>query len=119
MTSKDIYLPWKGFNENDSSLYEITPDAFEMASKYHPNWHALSKAGKLLMSRNCYQVLGEDLKTPVEFIVCYTSDGKASGGTGQALRIAKDLNIPVFNLHDKNAEQKLRTHLGDPINKLF
>lgn len=119
VNEKEIYLPWKGFNSNSSRLYAITEEALKMAKKYHPNWSSLSDAGKKLMARNCYQVLGIDLKTPVEFIVCYTPDGKASGGTGQALRISKDLNIPVFNLFDPESEKKLRVFLNDPIDKLF
>ena len=64
-----------------------------------------------LMARNCYQVLGEDLKSPVDMIICWTPDGKAAGGTGQALRIANDNDIPVFNLFDSNALDKLSRHL--------
>ena len=117
--NKEIYLPWKGFNNNDSRLFTISKEAIKMAESYHPNWLGLSDAARSLMARNCYQVLGEDLKTPSEFIVCYTTDGKASGGTGQALRIAKDKSIPVFNLFYPDAEEKLRIYLGDPLNKLF
>ncbi len=47
-----------------------------------------------------FQVLGSDLETPVSFVVCWTIGGKISGGTGQALRIAKDLGIPIFNLEN-------------------
>ena len=47
------------------------------------------------MARNGYQVLGADLQTPTDFIICYTKDGKGEGGTGQALRIAKDYDIQV------------------------
>jgi hypothetical protein len=54
-----------------------------------------------LMARNCYQVLGQNLDTPVDFIVCYTPD-EYKGGTSQALRIARDLNIPYYNI--KNPE---------------
>ena len=59
------------------------------------------------MARNCHQVLGQDLKTPVDFIVCWTKDGGESGGTGQALRIARDLNIPVYNLYFEDTIDKI------------
>ena len=95
---REIYLPWKGFNGNESELYGVTFGALNLAEKYHPYWKNLSLGAKKLMARNCYQVLGQDLKTPVSFVVCWTKDGKASGGTGQAIRIANDLQIPVFNL---------------------
>jgi len=38
------------------------------------------------------------LKDPSDFIVCYTENGKMKGGTAQALRIAEDYKIPVFNI---------------------
>jgi len=95
---KEIYLPWQRFRGHTSSLYGISLDAFSLAEKYHPVWERLGKFARRLMARNGYQVLGVDLKTPVDFIVCWTEGGMMKGGTAQALRIAKDLNIPVFNL---------------------
>jgi len=104
---KEIYLPWRGFNGNSSLLFNPTPEAFEMAQKYHPNWGRLSYGAKKLMARNCHQVLGLDLKSPTDFIVCWTKDGKATGGTGQALRMAEDLKIPVYNLYNKDILDKI------------
>jgi len=43
-------------------------------------------------------LFGKDLNTPVEFIVCWTKSGKVTGGTGQALRIAKYYDIKVYNM---------------------
>jgi len=106
-TKKEIFLPWRLFNNNESILFNPTPDSFEIAKKYHPNWGKLSYGGKNLMARNCHQVLGEDLKTPVQFVVCWTKDGKATGGTGQALRIAEDLNIPIYNLYFDDVLNKI------------
>jgi hypothetical protein len=64
------------------------------------------------MGRNAYQVLGMDLKTKSDFLVCWTVSGatdlssneiiRNSGGTGQAMRIAKAYGIPFFNLKDKS-----------------
>lgn len=108
----EIYLPWEGFNGSKSKLFECSEEAMVMAKKYHPRWNQLSDAGRKFMARNCYQVLGLDLKTPVEFIVCWTPNGGASGGTGQALRIAKDYGIPVFNLQKDDALAKLKTHVN-------
>lgn len=94
---KSIFLPWRLFNGNNSKLYEVSEEALEMAKKYHPVWDKLSQGAKKLMGRNTYQVLGLDLKTPCDFIICWTKNGKKVGGTAQALRMAEDYNIPVFN----------------------
>lgn len=106
--NRQIFLPWDGFNGkrvesmnkmHNTWKYSVPPFNEKFVRKYHPKPSALSEFGWKFMSRNSYQVLGEDLKTPVEFVLCWTKDGKASGGTGQALRIAKDYNIPVFNFY--------------------
>ena len=104
---KEIFLPWREFNGNDSNLYTPSPESFDIAKKYHPGWNRLSHGARKLMARNCHQVLGQDLKTPVDFIVCWTKDGGESGGTGQALRIARDLNIPVYNLYFEDTIDKI------------
>ncbi len=99
--TKEIFLPWKGFNSSSSHLYEVSKKSLEMAEAYHPAWDRLGYAAKKLMARNCCQVLGENLDSPSKFVVCYTLDGKSSGGTGQALRIASDFKIPIYNLYDE------------------
>ena len=96
---KEIYLPWKNFNGNKSNLiFDDDIEAINIAKKYHPAYNGLSQGAKRLISRDSYQVLGKDLKTPSKYIICYT-DG--TGGTSQALRIAEDIqiNIPIFNLY--------------------
>ena len=94
---KEIYLPWREFNNSKSNLIVSDPKAFEIAKQYHPYWFNLKQGAKKLQARNSHQVLGEDLKTPSSFIVCYTKEGNGEGGTGQAIRIAKDYNIKVFD----------------------
>lgn len=78
-----------------------------IAQQAHPTWDKLSVKSKQLHTRNVYQILGITLNDPVEFVVCWTDDGsynkttKRSGGTGQAIRIANNSNIDVFNLKHK------------------
>jgi len=107
----EIYLPWKGFNNNDSELYQISEASILLAKQYHPAWDKLSQAAQKLMARNGYQVLGEDLLTPTEFVICWTKDGKDSGGTGQAIRIAKTHKIPVCNLYFPSHIESLSSYL--------
>lgn len=95
---KEIYLPWKGFNKHPSQLFNVTKDARMLAKKYHPAWENLGWRGRDFMGRNAYQLLGQSLLVPSQFIVCWTQGGRITGGTGQALRMAADFQIPVFNL---------------------
>lgn len=106
--SKQIFLPFDGFNgrhATESGL--IVGDqklGSNIASRYHKAWRHLKPTAKLMMSRNTFQVLGQDTRTPVDFILCWTPDGsldgrqRSSGGTGQALRIAANYGIKVYNL---------------------
>jgi len=80
---------------------DATKEAIELSSKYHPNWNACSDYTKKLHGRNAMIILGENLDSPVEFVICWTKGGKGQGGTGQALRIAKDYGIKVYDLGEK------------------
>ena len=96
--NKEIYLPWKGFNENESPLYNTSKEAFNIAEKLHPNWPACRQGAKKLHARNIHQVLGKDLKTPSAFLVCWTPKAELVGGTRTALVLAQENDIPIFNL---------------------
>lgn len=94
---KEIYLPWKGFNGSNSYLYGYNHAAQEIAAKFHPAWHSLKPTVRQLHARNVLQVLGRNLDSPSQFVICWTKNGTGSGGTGQALRIAKGYDIPIFD----------------------
>lgn len=83
----------------------------ELAARFHPAWNKCSDFAKLLHARNGPIILGENLNDPVDFVCCWTKDGKASGGTGQALRICEAFGIPVFNWFYADAEEKMRSFL--------
>jgi len=57
------------------------------------------------MARNFRQVIGRDNESNSEFVICWTKEGKPVGGTGQALRIASDHNIPIYNMFEYNVQQ--------------
>ena len=100
------YLPWRYFNDDLISkatlvVPDFTSEAMTLAEHYHPAWNKLNSAVKQLIARDGFQVLGSDLKTPVNAVVCWTPGAKVVGGTGQALRIAKDYSIPILNMGSK------------------
>lgn len=120
---KEIYLPWKCFNNNNSPLYSYvnSVEAMDIAKKYHPNFQILKPAVKNLMARNGYQVLGSDLRTPSSFVVCYTEGGQRGGGTGQALRIASDHSIMIcdFGRWDKTKAMDIAKRLVLKVEEMF
>lgn len=94
----EIYLPFKNFNNNKSSLYGVCQKALNIAESVHPNWRACSEHAKLLHGRNVYQILGKDLNTPSDLVICWTPDAKIVGGTATAIKLARQYGISVFNL---------------------
>lgn len=98
--SKEIFLPWRGF-ENHPSLYtEPTEAAIALSRKLFPHFPGVSRGTRALISRNMHQVLGPILyeSPPSEFVVCWTEGGKKVGGTAYALKAAEYFNIPIYNL---------------------
>jgi len=102
---------------------DATPAARQELEKHLEPSHlaALRRGGWLdLHARNCMQVLGQNLNTPVKFVLCWTSDGattkqectKATGGTGTAIKIANHYNIPVFNLQKADHLKRIQTWLN-------
>jgi hypothetical protein len=116
----EIYLPWATFQQDDgfyaardevgkiwepTIFNDPTQEARNIAAGFHPVWGSLKPGAQKLMARNSHQILGpkpQSRPIPVEFVICWTKDGQASGGTGQAIRIAEAHSIPVYNLY--NAE---------------
>jgi hypothetical protein len=95
---KEIYLPWKGFNNSTSELYGVTDNACFIASTIHPVWNKLTYGAKKLHARNVYQVLGLDLDTPAKLVIAWTPNGKEVGGTTTAFKLAKQYKIRIINL---------------------
>ncbi len=112
---KEIWLPWIGFNKHKGVGYYPNENHFKQGPKIHPLWEKLPRYMKFLHARNVGQILGTDLNTPVEFVVCWTPDGceshetrtKVTGGTGTAITVASFNNIPVFNLKNEDAVERL------------
>jgi hypothetical protein len=104
------YIPWPGFNGparwGAKLVADIHENAVAFTYDFHPAPGRLSPGGLKLMNRNAMQVMGDDLKSPSSVI------GRASGGTGQALRIAAAHNIEVINM-------KLQPKSDDVINRLW
>lgn len=115
-----IFVPWPGFTRRLTVGAEVicvtdSPkfgEALAIAEKFHPNWSRCTQGARKLHARNVFQVLGPDLESPSAFIVCWTKNGKAAGGTGQALRIAEGYGVPVYNLQQVESLKLAAAQLG-------
>jgi hypothetical protein len=114
----EIYLPSPTFGYNPNRIHsypEPTYSAMVMASKHHPRWQYLKPYVQKLHARNCHQILGRNLDEPSKFVICWTSDKCESnrnrtvktGGTGMAIAIADEYDIPVFNLANEDRYDEL------------
>jgi len=111
-----VYLPWEGYNRVEERpgmkvVTKIVPEAFEIASKAHPNWRAVKASGRKLHARNVHIILGASLRDPVDFVVCWTQGG-VKGGTGVAMEIARRYGVPCFNLWDNDVSRVLEHALA-------
>lgn len=119
--NKEIYIPWKGFAGSDSLLYTQMEEAHYIASQYHPNWKNLKESVKKLMARSTMQILGKQLNDPSKFVLCWTPDAcmsaktrtRKTGGTGLAISLASNLNIPIINMKYMLWEDMLEDVLND------
>ena len=105
---KEIYLPWKNFNNNDSQYYNLSNEVYALAATVHPYFYRMRFGAKKLHSRNCYQVLGYNLDRPSDVLVCWTRDGayneesssvEHTGGTRTAIVLADRYKVPIYNLN--------------------
>lgn len=112
-----IMLPWKSFNENmytggyiEKCIVGDTVEGRASIDKYHPRPSVLSRGAKALMGRNYHQIHGYGDHKMVKLVVCCADpDGNGvKGGTGQAVRMAQDLGIPVVNIRVENWSEKLK-----------
>ena len=94
--------------------------AMKIAESVHPAWGMCSEYARELHARNAFQVLGYDLHSKSNIVICWTPDGCLShetrsirtGGTGTAISIASINNIRICNLADKSEYNKAVTWLN-------
>lgn len=112
---REIYIAWEGASGLHHNPKEgiICPtgfanynDAREIARQARGSFEGLGRGGIALHTRNTYQVLGQSLTQPADFLICYAvtvgNKGMVKGGTNTAVQIANKHAIPVINLFTKD-----------------
>ena len=100
---RTIWLPWRGYNGRRGSDCRVLSQAalsasMEIAAPLHPAWDRCSPAVRKLHARNATILLSDTLDRPVDAVVAWSAEGRVTGGTGMAIRIAEAHGIPVLNL---------------------
>ena len=109
-TKKNLFSPEK----HGTRLLEQ-----KIAKEIHPNPYALVRKGTYalkLMARNTNQVFGDNLDTPVDFVLFWAEETsnplRCKGGTGQAVEMARRKGIPTINMINPNWRQKINEIMG-------
>lgn len=116
----EIYLPWDGYNGYSHKAC-IPAEAYRLVENLVPSFQHRSQAVQNLFARNAQQILGKDLDSPSEFVICYTRDGYTgphdrsirTGGTKVAIDLAVSLGIPVLNLKRIDHHNKVINYFND------
>ena len=76
----------------------IPDHAFEAAKDRLAGWDKLTENTQRQYARAALELLGDNLKSPADVLVCWTRGGNSTGVTGFAQRLAATHAIPVINL---------------------
>lgn len=121
-TQQEVWLPWWTYNDAreyhdphgrfnkisvTSEIHQVAKDHYK---GYKPNqtWDELSNGSKLLFARNVAIMARDTLDTAVNLVAYWQSpegEAKIGGGTNHAVRVAKTIHIPCFNIyHDHEVD---------------
>lgn len=100
-----VFLPWASYNRNrvpsGSTITVYDPkvhiDWTASVPKYHKAPHLLSRGSYALMARN-YGIIC--FPWNVDAVIALPKSLADEGGTGEGMRIARDLGIKLFNLRE-------------------
>lgn len=118
--NRAIFLPGQSFNRRvagrdgyfDSTRLPGWQEALQTVAQYHPAPDRLSDFDRVLIARSAMQAMGPGLDRPADLVVAWTPEARITGGTGQALRMAGSLGIPVRNLGDPTVLAGVMQYIG-------
>jgi len=116
-----VYKPWKSYENNDVEINEQyvsgsepPNELFEYLAHYDAEFNSRSRGIQVFNAAFLWSILGDDLKTPPRFILLHTwgrelkpSDitEKTNKKAALAIKVADDLQIPLYNLNEKQSKE--------------
>lgn len=118
--NKELYLPWRGFNNIEQGNTYTSPETKAIAKLFQPGYDGLSNAIQMIVAKNVRLALGNDNKSPANFILVWSEDGaetlatktSATGNVGHLIAVASAAHIPVYNLGKPGCLERLKRNLN-------
>lgn len=117
--NKELFLPWKKFNDKESKISHYDPCIAAIAQKLQPGYEGLEFWRQSFFNRTVGLMLGKNGKSPVRLLICWSQDGveqakdrlATTGFIGIAISTAAQLRIPVFNLKNEDAVGRIKLYV--------
>jgi hypothetical protein len=121
--SVTIHLPWQSFESAWVNklpkerativvLQENDFDAYNSVRNFHPAYEKLTPSVRAINARY-FNILND-----VSFLICWTKEGQLIGSTGQAMRLATYLHIPLYNLGIQETLDKMVSKIQQRLPEL-
>lgn len=118
----EVILPWKGFESEAFRPKHAAVASFHckrLAAWIHGGWDKLKPAIQAFTTRDVHVLVGSNAQAPVVAYIIYSKDGAeqptsitdASKYYRMRLKLAASFNIPVFNLANDDAIDRLKRRL--------
>jgi hypothetical protein len=117
---RERILPWRDFQEKESKLTFNSERAHAIAKKFHPTYDNMKRGIQHILAKNARLILGDKMTSPARFLLTWTEDGiehardktSRTGLAGHIISIATAAGVPIYNLGNPTAEQRLREYLS-------
>lgn len=99
----------------DASRFHNWEQAQALAFEVRGSFAGLDDHGIALQTRNAYQILLDDLQTPVSAVVYWArpigKKGNVKGGTNTAVQLARRFQIPDINIYTDEGARKVERYI--------
>jgi hypothetical protein len=100
-----VHLPWPSYIGISTPYTSPSGEAAILAELTCPTWLELTPDIQKRLARNMHTLYGASLKSPVDFVVCWHSDGAPDFVVRHLVTTALSNKIPVINFADRTPEQ--------------
>lgn len=117
---RERILAWRDFAEKESKLTWNSERANYVAKLFHPTYDAMKKGIQHILGKNARLILGDKMNSPARLLLTWSEDGiehsrgrtSRTGLVGHTIAIATAAGVPIYNLGNSTAEQRLREYVG-------